>query len=169
MCRTQHAHTRTKYYPYKLLKNEWPGDIDLWPGISLNMHTQGQKIIRTNYWEMNGPVTLISGLASVTFIPAYAKPLLSLISKASIAILCLGGSEGCWSRPLMIKELLLTLSAHAQWGVQYLVCLSVCPCVSPWDLALQASSWHMSDTNGFSKQVRDNKYGTFAKTMAFEI
>ena len=47
---------------------------------------------------------------------------------------------------------LLTLGAHAQRGLLYLVCVSVCLCVclSPLILALQGPSRLISDTNGSS-------------------
>ena len=47
---------------------------------------------------------------------------------------------------------LLTLGAHAQRGLQYLVCVSVClfVCLSTTILALQATRRLMSDTNSFS-------------------
>ena len=53
-------------------------------------------------------------------------------------------------------QLLLTLGAHAQRELLYLVCVSVCVCVcvcvclSPLILALQGPSRLISDTNGSS-------------------
>ena len=47
----------------------------------------------------------------------------------------------------------LTLSAHAQQGLQYLVCVSVClsfTTLSKTILALQATRRFMSNTNSFS-------------------
>ena len=48
----------------------------------------------------------------------------------------------------------LTLGAHAQQGLQYLVCVCMCVCVcvslSTTILALQAARRLMSDTNSFS-------------------
>ena len=46
------------------------------------------------------------------------------------------------------KPSLLTLGAHAQRGLRYLVCVSVC--LSTLILALQATRWLMSDTDSFS-------------------
>jgi len=45
---------------------------------------------------------------------------------------------------------LLTLGVHAQRGLLYLACVSVCLCVclSPPILALQGPTWLISDTKG---------------------
>ena len=45
---------------------------------------------------------------------------------------------------------LLTLGAHVQRGLLYLVCVSVCVCLSPLILSLQGPSRLISDTNGSS-------------------
>ena len=64
--------------------------------------------------------------------------------------------------------LLLTLGVHAQRGLQYLVCVSVCVCVSTTILGLQATGWLMSDTNSFGATRARKKCGDFAEMTAFE-
>ena len=46
--------------------------------------------------------------------------------------------------------IILTFSAHAQPGLQYLVCVSLSVCLSTTILALQATRRLMSDMNSFS-------------------
>ena len=60
--------------------------------------------------------------------------------------------------------ILLTLGAHVQRGLRYLVCPSVCVCVC---LDLQATRRFTSSTNGISA-TRARKCGGFCLTSAFE-
>ena len=60
----------------------------------------------------------------------------------------------------------LTLGAHAQRGLQYLVCVSVSVCLLPRFLPLRATRRPKSDTNGFSATLA--LFCDFGKNAAFE-
>jgi len=65
---------------------------------------------------------------------------------------------------------LLTLGAHAQQRLLYLVCVSVClsVCLSPLILALHGPSWLISDINGSSATRARKVMWWFAWTAVFK-
>ena len=70
----------------------------------------------------------------------------------------------------VILQMLLTLGAHAQRGLQYLVCHSVClsVCLLPRFLPLRATRRPKSNTNGSVPHWLDFKNGDFRKSTAFK-